>query len=86
MAYSKGVEDFFDKKNPKIFRFVTLPLEIREKTKLPSWKFPKIVLQCLKIPSRKTKLQIPYDFCKQIPSEISCPQPFCLDFFWNSPM
>ena len=56
MAYSKGVEDFFDKKNPKIFRFVTLPLEIREKTKLPSWKFPKIVLQCLKIPSRKTKL------------------------------
>ena len=44
MGYSKGVEDFFDKKNPKIFRFVTLPLEIREKTKLHSRKFPKIVL------------------------------------------
>ena len=51
-----GVEDIlFWKKNPGIFHFYILPLEIPDKTKLNPWKFHKIVLVPLEIPRPKTK-------------------------------
>ena len=46
---------YFFQKIPLIFRFVTLSLEILEKTKLHLQKFHKIVLQPLGIPRPKTK-------------------------------
>ena len=40
-----------------ILRFVTLPLEIPEKTSFQPWKFCKIVCNPLEIPRSKTKAQ-----------------------------
>ena len=37
-------EDIFENKNLAFFRFVTLPLEILDKTKLHPWRFHKIIL------------------------------------------
>ena len=39
----RGVEDILFLKNPGIFKFVTLPLEILEKAKLHLWIFHKVV-------------------------------------------
>ena len=44
------------KKSPEIFRFVTLHLEIPDKTRIDSWKFCKIVWHPLEIPRLKTKI------------------------------
>ena len=43
------------KKNPGIFRFLTLPPEISDETKLHPWKFCKIVLEPFKNLRPKTK-------------------------------
>ena len=45
------VEDIVFEKNPGVFWFVTLPLEILEKAKLNLWIFRKVVSH----PSKKTK-------------------------------
>ena len=46
----------FLKKTPGIFRFVSLPLEIRNKMKLHPWKFHQILLHLLEFPRPKTKI------------------------------
>ena len=67
----------FLNKNPEMFGFFTLPLEIVEKAKLHLWIFHKVVWHPLKIPRQKIKTDgIP---CTQPPAP-------CLDFFYNSPM
>ena len=38
-----GLRIYFSENPPGIFRFVTLPLEISEKTSFHSWKFCKIM-------------------------------------------
>ena len=50
-----GLRIYFFEKNPGIFHFFTLPLEIPDKTKLTPWIFHKIVLDLLEIPRPKTK-------------------------------
>ena len=62
MGYSRknpnrggGLRTYFFEKTSGIFRFVTLSLEIPDKTKLHPWKFHKTVLHPLKIPRPKTK-------------------------------
>ena len=64
MAYSRkkpkqgrGLKIYFSEPTPPpgIFRFVTLPLEVTEKTSFHSRKFCKIVWQPLEIPRSKTK-------------------------------
>ena len=44
------VEDILFWKTPGVFYFVTLPLEIPDKTKLHPWKFHKTALDPLEIP------------------------------------
>ena len=46
---------FFEKKPPRMSRFVTLSLEIPDNQKLHPWKFHKIATDPLKIPKPKTK-------------------------------
>ena len=46
---------YFSEKTPEIFRFVTLPLEILDKTRLYRWKFHRIVLHPFETPRPKTK-------------------------------
>ena len=46
----------FLNKNPGVFRFGTLPLDILDKTKLYPWKFRKIVLHPFENPRSKTKV------------------------------
>ena len=49
-------------KNPEIFHFFTLPLEISDKTKLHPWKFHKILLDS-QIPWKfQAKNQDPWEF------------------------
>ena len=50
-----GLRIYFFEKPPGIFHFVTLPLEITDKTKLTPWIFHKIVLDPLEIPRPKRK-------------------------------
>ena len=50
-----GLRTYFLEKNSKIFRFVTLHLEILDKTKLYPCKFREIVLHPLEIPRPKMK-------------------------------
>ena len=50
-----GVEDILFWKPPGNFRFVTLRIEIPEKTSFPPWKFWNIVWHHLEIPRSKTK-------------------------------
>ena len=45
-----GVEDILFWTPPANFRFMTLPLEIPEKTSFHPWKFRKIVWRHLEIP------------------------------------
>ena len=53
----RGLKIYFSEPPPPpgIFRFVTLPLEVTEKTSFHSRKFCKIVWQPLEIPRSKTK-------------------------------
>ena len=61
-----GLSTYFLEKSPGIFHFITLPLEIPNKTKLHPWKFHKIMLHPLEITRPKTntwrKLQIVFSF------------------------
>ena len=53
-----------------IFRFVTLPLKILEKTSFYPWKFCRIVWYLLEIPTSKIKTRgnsTPYEFFASIP-------------------
>ena len=52
---AEGFEDILFKKNPEIFSFITLPMEILDKTKLYLCKFREIVLHPLEIPRPKMK-------------------------------
>ena len=65
---------------PWNFRFVTLPLEIPEKTSFHPWKFSKIVWHPLEIPSQKPRpmLEIPHEFLLE--------HPWKLCFFFNWPL
>ena len=80
------------KKTPGSFTFVTLPLELSDKIRLHHWKLHRIVLHALEFPRPKTKtpLEVPLLFYGlleiEIPLETACPEPPCLDFFWNSPI
>ena len=52
LVYSTKIKEewtkkYFFVKKPGIFRLVTLPLEIRDKSKLHPWKFHKIVTNSL---------------------------------------
>ena len=52
------------KKTPRIYRFVTLPLEISDKMKLHSWKFYKIVLHPLEFQVKNQEprpMEIPHN-------------------------
>ena len=93
-----GLRIYFFEKNPGIFHFFTLPLEIPDKTKLTPWIFHKIVLDLLEIPRPKTKtlgnstlffLGHPWKFHMLFlwySSKFYILNPSCLDFFWKSPM
>ena len=87
-------------KLPRIFKFITLPLEIPEKASfLHPWKFCKIVWHSAKTYENSIwvflehpwkfhfyfgwPLEFPHAF-SSISREVPCPQPRCLDFFWNS--
>ena len=63
----------FFEKNSVVSRFVTLSLEIPEKSKLHPWTFHKIVSHHLEIKSQKQKsLEVP-QLCLDHPStSISC--------------
>lgn len=59
----RGFRTYFFEKISGIFRFVTLALEIRDKSKIHPWKFYRIVLYFLKIPKWKPRpTEIPHDF------------------------
>ena len=89
---------YFSEKIPRFFRFVTLPLEILEKTKLHPWKFHKMLLHPLEILLEffLSPLEIPllfylnpvisstYSFFIQYSWKFHVlDPPCCLDFFWN---
>ena len=59
------------KKTPRIFRFVTLPVEIPDKMKFHPWKFYKFLLHPLLF---YWPLEFPHSIFL-ITLELSCPQP-----------
>ena len=73
------------KKNPGIFRFVTLSLEIRKKTSFHRWKFCKL---CGRYPFWKFQRQKPR--LREIPLSVFLEQPWKFHFFlidsWNCHM
>ena len=68
----------FMKKNPGIFRFVTLSLEIRKKTSFHRWKFCKL---CGRYPFWKFQRQKPR--LREIPLSVFLEQPWKFHFFFN---
>ena len=85
------------KKNPRIFRFVTFPLEILDKAKLYPWKFPGQKQRLSEIqhdfylitPRNSTSFSIdPWNFHMIFllyPWKLHALNHPWLDFFWNSP-
>ena len=59
-----GLRTYFFENTPGIFWFLTLPLDIPDKTKLHPWKLHKVVIHPLEIlrPEAKSPLETPYDF------------------------
>ena len=85
-----GRGNTFLKKHPGIFWFVTLPLEIPEKTNFHPWKlvWPMKILHgfFLNTPGNSTFFNWPLEFShvfSSIPLEIPCPRPSLFEFFWN---
>ena len=68
----------FLKKDPGIFRFVTLSLEIRKKTSFHRWKFCKL---CGRYPFWKFQRQKPRP--REIPLSVFLEQPWKFHFFFN---
>ena len=79
------------------FKCVLLHLEILEKTSFHPWKFCKIVWHPVEVARSKTKTHgnstwvflehlwnIHYHTLSPMTLEVPCPQPPCLEFFWNS--
>ena len=68
----------FFRKIPRLFKFVTLPLEILEETKLCPWKFCKLLLHPLEIPV-PSKNQYPWKFHINFLSPLEIPLLFHLN-------
>ena len=85
----KGLRIYFSGKNPGVFRFVTLSLEIPEKASFHQWKFSKIVCFFLNTLGNFISFLIdPLEFrhaLSSIPLEISCPQLSLFIFFLEQP-
>ena len=69
---------YFYEKNPGIFRFVTLSLEIRKKTSFHRWKFCKL---CGRYPFWKFQRQKAR--LREIPLSVFLEQPWKFHFFFN---
>ena len=74
MGYSRKLYPRYNflRKPPRIFKFVTLPLEILGKTRFHPypWKFCRIVCHLLQIPRSKAKdpwMEIPHQFFLRTP-------------------
>ena len=70
----------FLKKNPRNFRFVTLPVEIPEKTSIHPWKFSKT------LSDTPWKFQIQKPRPMEIPHQFLLEHPWKFCFFFNWPL